>query len=503
MVTDHQVLALWKEFGKSKVIKICALKTGMDRKTATKYLKQTSLPSEMVKDHDWKTREDKLKEIWEKAEEFLSVSPEIEAKALFEHLVETYPDKVHEGQLRTFQRRVKQWRVKSGNDQEVYFDQLTTPGKLAQLDWMDMNKFAIEINGQFFKHKLCHFTLNHSNTESATICRSESILSIKKGLRDFLYRVVGKAPNILQVDNSSAATHRPEKSKKKRVFNDEYVQILDYYGIKPQKTNVASPNENGVVESQNGHLKNKVKQALIIRGSKNFKSMQEYEIFINIVVDKANSKREIKLLAETPFLKDIPTKPLPEYQEEYITIRNRSTANIKKVTYSVPSRLIGSKLKARIYENKIELFSGTELVHSMPRVLGDRGVVINYRHIIHSLVKKPAAFESYKYREELYPTENFKKAWDYLSKSKSERQATLEYLRILKFAADNMEDDVDTAIELILSDEALFLTVETITDLVLTSTKSPIEPMELIPDLNIYDDMFLNNGSESNEECYQ
>jgi len=503
MVTDNQVLALWKEFRKSKVIKIAALKTGMDRKTATNYLKQNTLPSESIKNRDWKTREDKLQNIWPLAEEFLKVTPDIEAKALFEHLLDNYPARLHEGQLRTFQRRIKQWRIKHGHDQEVYFDQLTIPGKMAQLDWMDMNKFAIEINGQFFKHKLTHFTLNHSNIESATICRSESILSIKKGLRDFLYRVAGKAPQVLQVDNSSAATHRPCKDKKKRVFNNEYIQILDYYGIKAQKTNVASPNENGVVESQNGHLKNKIKQALIIRGSKNFKDENEYQGFINVIIDKTNLKRKVKFEEEYPKLITIPINPLPEYQEEYVTVRNRSTANIKKVTYSVPSRLIGSKLKARIYEHKIDLYAGVDLVFSMPRVLGDRGIVINYRHIIHSLIRKPAAFENYKYRDELYPTENFKKAYDYLIKNKSNRQATIEYLRILKLAADNFEDDVDVAIGLLLADKSLILSVDLITELVVTDKKSILDSIELTPNLNIYDDLFLNKGDENYEEHYQ
>ena len=186
MVTDDQVLALWKEFKKLKVIKIAALKTGMDRKTASKYIKQTTLPSEGSPDRNWRTRPDKLKDIWSIAEEFLKETPEIEAKALFEHLLEAYPNLLNEGQLRTFQRRIKQWRIEYGDNKEVYFDQLTIPGKMAQLDWLDMNKFAIEINCRPFKHKLCHFTLSHSNVESATICRSESILSIKKGLRDFL-----------------------------------------------------------------------------------------------------------------------------------------------------------------------------------------------------------------------------------------------------------------------------------------------------------------------------
>jgi hypothetical protein len=197
--TNHQVLALWKEFSKSKVVKISALKAGMDRKTATTYINSKTLPSEVIRDRNWKNHPDKLDAMWPKAEGFLKENSYIEAKALFEHLLEAYASDIEENQLRTFQRRIKQWKIKYGVDQEVYFDQFTTQGKLAQLDWLVMNSMGIQIAGEHFQHKLCHFTLNHSNVESVSICRSDSILSIKKGLREFLYRVLGKAPQILQV----------------------------------------------------------------------------------------------------------------------------------------------------------------------------------------------------------------------------------------------------------------------------------------------------------------
>ena len=64
MVTDDQVLALRKEFKKLKVIKIVALKIGMNRKTASKYLKQSILPSETNKPRNWRTRQDPLQDIW-------------------------------------------------------------------------------------------------------------------------------------------------------------------------------------------------------------------------------------------------------------------------------------------------------------------------------------------------------------------------------------------------------------------------------------------------------
>jgi hypothetical protein len=139
----------------------------------------------------------------------------------------------------------------------------------------------------------------------------------------------------------------------------------------------------------------------------------------------------------------------------------------------------------------------------MPRVLGDRGIVIDYRHLIHSLIRKPAAFENYKYRDELYPTDNFKLAYDDLIKKKSNRQATLEYLRILKLSAENFEDDVDVAIDLILSDNDLILSSELIAELVLAEKESIIDSIELTPNLNIYDSLFLNKGDEDHENCYQ
>jgi len=497
MVSDHQVLALWKEYNKNKVISISALKTGMSRKTASKYLRTNKLPSESKKERHWKTHPDKLESIWDEAIGYLKSAPELEAKVLFEHLIELHPGKLQPEQLRTFQRRVKKWRLQFGEEQEVYFDQVTTPGKIAQLDWVVMNSMGVTVAGAEFKHKLIHFALNHSNVESVSICRSESILSIKKGIREFLYRVAGAAPEIIQVDNSSAATHRPVKDRKGRIFNEEYLQILNYYGIKAQKTNVASPHENGVVESQNGHLKNKIKQALLLRGSFNFDTVKDYEAFLRKVIDKANKARSKKFEEEKVHLRSIPAKPLPEYQEEYVKVKSRSTICVKKVTYSVPSRLIGSKLKAKIYEDKIELIAGTTCVHEMPRVLGDRGSVINYRHIIHSLVRKPAAFDGYKYREELYPTNNFKLAYEWLIKNKSHRAATLEYLRILKFAADNFEEDVDIALALIFEEEKPKVSIDIITDLILTRTQTIEDSIELIPDLNLYDNLILGDDIEN------
>ncbi len=505
MISDYQVMALLKEYKKSHNIKLSSLKVGMNRKTAAKYLNSLKLPSELKKDRHWRTHPDKLVKIWSIAEPFLENDPDIEARALFEYLLEEYPNKLEEHQLRSFQRQVKLWRIENGEEQEIYFDQISVPAKMAQVDWVDLNLLNITISGIHYKHKLIHFVLNYSNIESATICKSESIVSIKNGLRDFLYRVTSKAPQVLQIDNSSAATHRPQKDKSTRAFNDNYLEVLKYYGIKPQKNNVRKPNENGVVESQNGHLKRKIIQALKIRGSKEFISFEDYKNFIETIVNKANKRREKRFQEELLLMNSIPAAPLPDYQELYIIIRNRSIAYIKGITYSVPSRLIGAKLKAKIYESKIDLCSGNKVVYSFNRVLERGSVIINYRHIINSILRKPAAFSNYKYKEELFPTENFKKAYERLIERSGyeNRTINLEYLRILKLAADNIEEDVDIALGLILSSKEIKLTINAVSDLILEKTKHQIDPMALTPSLSSYDNLFLSKEEKENESYHK
>jgi hypothetical protein len=486
-----------RHYGQTGNIEFAALKSGMTRKTASKYIRIGTLPSEIDQVRDWRTREDPLEKIWIEAEAFLLDSPGLESKALLEHLIEKYPDQINQSHLRTFQRRVKSWRLQSGSKQEVFFDQNRKPGECMELDWTDMNALEIIVAGEHYLHKLIHLVLPYSNYEGAVRCRSESILAIKKILKHFLYSL-NATPLVLQVDNSSAATHQIKKTAEKRGFNEDLVKIADYYGFSLRATNVDSPNENGDVESLNGHLKRRINQALLLRGSRSFNTLEDYDLFLQKVFEKANKTRIAKLNDELKVMKSIPENPLPEYQEIYVTVRSGSTANIKKVTYSVPSRLIGSKLKAKIYENIVELYDGANLVHKMPRVLGDRGQVIDYRHIIHSLIRKPAAFQNYRYREEMYPTNVFRIAFDKLISVHGERNGLLDYLRILKLAAETMESEVEAALSLVLESVDFKVCYEEVEALVNAEKKSLTDIIvgELVPDLTSYDDLIKGDNAD-------
>jgi hypothetical protein len=222
---------------------------------------------------------------------------------------------------------------------------------------------------------------------------------------------------------------------------------MHHYGIEPRTIQVASPNENGDVESLNGVFKRRVKQHLLLRGSRDFDSMAQYVVYLDGIMEKANQLRRVRIEEELAVMRLLKVDLLPEYFEEDPRVTSWSTVQVARNTYSVPSRLIGSKVQARVYDELVEIhYHGVKQL-TMPRLRGEGKHAVNYRHVIGSLLHKPGAFRHYKYREDMFPTPLFRWAYDALGEGVCERVADLEYLRILHHAAHTMESKVEEALQ--------------------------------------------------------
>jgi len=410
-----------------------AMKSGMDRKTARKYLKNPERLSQPRPVRDWRTRVDMLAEIWLEAEPRLRAAPELEAKALFEHLLMIRPEQVRIEQLRTFQRRVREWRLVHGPTPEVIFPQTHSPGEVMQVDWTRAKELDVSIAGRPLDHLLCQAVLPYSNWQWATRCQSESLLSLRAGLQAALFRL-GKVPKLLQIDNSSAATHQIS-GEGKRDFNPEFLSLVTHYGLAARTIHVGCPNENGDVESQNGHLKRRLEQHLLLRGTRDFVNEAAYDQFVAEVLTKANGQRTAKVAEELAVMRELPPTRLCEYDEVECQVCSHSTIRVKRVAYSVPARFIGRRLRARVYEQRIEVYHGAEPIAQITRVPG-RQAVIDYRHVIQALLRKPGAFARYHYREELFPGSIYRRAYDRLVEDHGPGPGELEYLRLLKLTAE-------------------------------------------------------------------
>jgi len=453
--TDAQVRLIMKERSKGRSQEQAAVKANLrSRKTVSKYEQMGMMPSELKKARTYRTRSDPYEDEWNELEEMLKEAPELEAKTLFDWLNERSSGKYQEGQLRTLQRRVSNWRAV--HEQKLLtLEQMHQPGEVLQTDGTSMNDLGITIQGVPFAHLLIHSVLPYSNWEWGRVVQSESLLAIRLGLQSALVRL-GYVPKIHQTDNTTAATHNlgkqsQAKSLEERGYNEEYLQLMAHYGIEPRTIHIGSPNENGDVESANGAFKRAVNQHVLLRGSRDFESLETYEMFLWEVMEKRNAGRQAKLAEEIAQMRSLIVEPWPEMRE--LTVRVGSTGILRVLNngYTVPSGLKGKRVKLKVYEWQIEVWYANQHIETLSRITGIHRYQINYRHVMDTLLRKPGGFRNYRYREDLFPRTVFRRAWEALDRRLSPRKADLTYLRILKMAAEGLEADVAEALEILLA----------------------------------------------------
>jgi len=458
VVTDQQVRLLMKLSKTEKTLSIAAVKAGMDEKTARKYRSLKRLPSKVQVEHTWRTRKDPFANVWAELEDKLGNNPGLQAKTLFDDLQRRYPGQFAAGQLRTLQRRVKAWRGLNGPGKEVFFPQKHKPGVLCQSDFTHMDSLGVTIMGQPFDHLMYHFVLTYSNWETGTICFSESFETLAQGLQNALWEL-GGVPAMHQTDRFSAAvsnlsriTKRQVGSAKKKEFTRRYAALLDHYGMDRRMIQPRKANENGDVEQRHYRFKVAISQALMLRGSRDFAARKAYEAFLHQLLNRLNASRRDRLTEELKHLRSLPNRRLDASKKLLLRVGPSSTINIQGNVYSVHSRFIGERVEVRLSALHVEVWYAQKKVETLPRLRGKGHHHINYRHIIDWLVRKPGAFEQYRYRNDLFPSSRFRIAYDLL-KRQSPARGHKEYLKILQLAARETEAGVDDILRVLLNKE--------------------------------------------------
>ncbi len=446
MITQQQYKRLMSEYEKTGKISVSAMKADMDRHTARKYIEAGKCPAELQVKHTWRTRPDPLAKVWPEVVRMLQDAPELEGKTLFEHFLARPDNGLEECHLRTFFRRVRHWRATQGPEREVFFAQERQPGQLMQLDWTYARELGVTIQGQPLDHLFCQVVLPYSDWQWATRCISESFLSLVGGLQA-AYAQLGKSTPVLCTDNSSAATHELEAIPgRERGYNADYLELCTHYDLKPVTININCPHEHGDVESLNRHLKRRLVQHLILRGSRDFASLEAYDQFVHGLLKAANAKRQKRLAEELAVMRPLPTGQLAEYREYEPVVSSQSLMRVNKHTYSVPSRLIGHTLRVEQHEAELKVFLGREFLFCLPRLRGDRGALVDFRHVLTPLLRKPGAFIPYRHREALYPSAVYRAAYDRLVADHGERPGVIEYLHLLKLAVEETVERVEAVL---------------------------------------------------------
>lgn len=496
MKRDPEVLRMLKERATGRTQPQAAARAGMSERTVRKYERLGQLPSQLKQPRGYRTRPNPFAEVWPWVVNHLERDPALQATTLFALLHQEHPGRFQAGQLRTLQKHMATWRAEHGPHQEVMFPQVHQPGLAAQSDFTHMTSLGITLGGVAFPHLLFHLVFVYSNVEAIQICVSETFEALAEGLERSLWQL-GGVPRQHRTDHLSAAI-RPLDGPGRAQAKDRYAALLRHYGLEPTTNNVGVAHENGDVEQAHFRFKQAVDQALRVRGSREFADRPAYARFLDALVTQRNQTRQVRWAAERAALHPLPAGQLALCREVRVPVSRFSTVQVLRNTYSVPSQLIGSTVLVRVRAEVLELYRGTTRLEvlrhrRMPRLLGQGQHRIDYRHVSWSLVRKPGAFAQYRYREDLFPTLTFRRAYDALVAGHVGR-ADRDYVRLLHLAASTSEAELATALECLL-DQGALPTFDTVRDRVRRPTASSVPELSpVVVDLQRYDQLLSAGG---------
>ena len=368
----------------------------------------------------------------------LTAAPELRAVAIFEEMQRRHPD-LPDGTRRTLERRIRAWRALHGANQEVIFRQVHEPGRMGLSDFTDMADLGVTIAGVQLDHRLYHFRLAYSGFAHAHVIRGgESYVALAEGLQNALW-ALGGAPHEHRSDSLSAA-FRNLDSDAREDLTRRYDALCLHYGMEPTRNNRGVAHENGSIEGPHGHLKKAVEDALLMRGTSDFDDLAGYRLFIDEIVSRKNAHHAKRIAAERIVLQQLPGQRSCGHEETIVTVTSSGGFTLKKVFYTVPSRLIGHRLRVRLYDDRLELFIGATLLMTLTRgraaATGKHAHVVDYRHVIHALRRKPMALLNLVYRDQLFPRDAYRLTFDRLLENIPDKAACRLMVDLLALAHD-------------------------------------------------------------------
>ena len=438
-ITDRQ-MRLYMSFRQTETPTVAAAKTGFATSSGYRFEHDPRMPSQK-KVPRGRRRSDPLGEVWDsEVVPLLKSTPGLRPVAIFDEIRRRHPE-IGGGIRRTLERRIRTWRAINGAERDVIFRQEHPPGRLGLSDFTDLRDRGVSVAGVSLDHRLYHFRLAFSGWEHAhVVLGGESFVALAEGMQNALW-ALGRAPLQHRSDSLSAAFRNLDADTKQDQTR-RYEALCAHYRMEPTRNNRGLAHENGSIESPHGHLKQAIEDALLLRGSRDFDTLEAYRRFIDEIVGRRNARVAKRLDLERPALQSLPARRTTDYEETIVTVTSTSGFVLRKVFYSVPSRLIGHRLRVRLYDDRLECFLGATplltLRRGRPLPSGKHGHIVDYRHVIHALRRKPMALLNLVYREQLFPRRAYQRAFEALLAADGEKQACRMMVGLLALAHDRV-----------------------------------------------------------------
>src|ERR1700730_6793778 len=352
-INDHQ-MRLYMKSRLTVKKPAAAAQAAISLRTAYRIENDPRLPSQMPAPRG-RRRPDPLIAIFDaEIVPMLEAAPGLRPIAIFEEMQRRHPE-LPEGVRRTMERRIRQWRALNGKDRDVIFRQVQEPGRMGLSDFTEMGDLAVRVAGADLDHRLYHFRLACSGFEHAhVILGGESYVALAEGLQNALW-ALGGAPREHRSDSLSAAFRNLNRAAREDLTM-RYDALCAHYRMDASRNNRGIAHENGSIESAHGHLKSAIRDALLLRGTADFTDIGTYRGFVDEITSRKNARNAKRIDAERASLQRLPDSRTCDYEQTLVYVTSSGGFTLRKVFYTMPSRLVGHRLRVRLYDDRLELY---------------------------------------------------------------------------------------------------------------------------------------------------
>jgi hypothetical protein len=434
-INDHQ-MRLYMKSRMTDELPVAAARASISVATAYRIENDPRLPSQKLAPRG-RRRPDPLADIFDaEVVPMLEAAPGLRAIGIFEELRRRHPQ-LQPNVRRTLERRIRAWRAQHGPEQDIIFRQIHEPGRMGLSDFTEMGDLNIGVAGVTLDHRLYHFRLACSGFEHAhVILGGESYVALAEGLQNALW-ALGGAPLEHRSDSLSAAFRNLDREAREDLTR-RYEALCAHYRMDASRNNRGIAHENGSIESAHGHLKSAIRDALLLRGTADFTDIGTYRGFVDEITSRKNARNAKRIDAERASLQRLPDSRTCDYEQTLVYVTSSGGFTLRKVFYTMPSRLVGHRLRVRLYDDRLELYVGGTRALTVPRgrggTNGKHGHVVDYRHVIHTLRRKPMALMNLVYRDQLFPRDAYRHTFEWLCEHATARVACTKTVEFLSLA---------------------------------------------------------------------
>ena len=461
---------------------------GVSKRTVIRYLKQGKIPTYK---RTSPTKKDPLDGFYDFIKETLEETPTLSLPELYVLLDE----KGYQGSERTLRRKTKKLRDKLAQ-KEVFFQRAPTPGEVIEGDFTELH---LSIGGVKRVVYLWVSSMPYSNAFFATPFYHQTFECFALGSA-LAFEEFGGVAKKFRLDNMSPAVTKILKGKE-RLVTQRYAAFQQHYGFFQDFCNPASGNEKGNVESNNKWLKRKILNSISVN-KLSFKDLNSFQEFVWKLCRDHNEKDQVQKKFNEEILAPLPKSRFGCFSSEVAKVSKYSLFSVGKSghSYSAPSQLIGLRLEARVYPNKIELIDRDEVVASHKRLYGPRGLAsIQIEHVLDGLLRKPGAVNDWKHREVLFKRPVWRKFFEEM-KGTGVSNPNKTYLACLKLMAKHGEDNLTVAMEMAM-EEGLELNNRSLKDLLEQESFNVYEMKPLEVDLGEYDQLLTGGRDDESKRA--